>query len=514
MLRRLTGLFQPLSSFEKTLLAMASGVLVSLAFPSGNLWILAWVGFVPFLFAVGQSGRQAALALGYLAGLVYWSLTIYWLVHVTIPGTLVLIAYLALYFGAFAAVVTSFARVPAGLALLGIPAAWVALEYLRSRLLTGFPWALLGYSQSGNLAVIQIADITGVWGVSFLVMLVNVALWQVLLSRRSCPCGGSPRLLLVPILALAAALGYGFLFLSRTPTAGEVLKLAVIQGNIPQELKWNPRARQFIVDKYLDLSQEASYGRPACIIWPEAALPVIPDEEPRLFEQVGSFAHDAGLPLILGAVTSRQGQYYNSAILVSKEGRESGRYDKLHLVPFGEYIPLRRIFRFLETVAPIGDIAPGREYTLFGIPAADGKTVQAAVLICFEDLFPELSRRFARRGAAVLVNITNDAWYKETSAPYQHFQASVFRAVENRISLVRAANTGVSGVIAPSGRIISLVTDRSGRDIFVDGITSEMVPLGSGRLTCYGRIGDVFVWVCLALVTCGVIRLLFPGGPA
>jgi apolipoprotein N-acyltransferase len=213
------------------------------------------------------------------------------------------------------------------------------------------------------------------------------------------------------------------------------------------------------------------------------------------YKRTSNFAKEIKTPLLLGAVTSRDGLYYNSAVLVSKEAKLLKRYDKLHLVPFGEYIPLRKILGFLETVVPIGDFTAGGDYTIFTLPT------RFSVLICFEDLFPEISRGFVKRGADFLINITNDAWFQKTSSPYQHLAASVLRAVENRAFLVRSANTGISGFIAPSGKIISLVQDKMGRNIFINGYsTQEMLAPLEKNLSFYTRFGDMFILACFLFV--------------
>ena len=191
-------------------------------------------------------------------------------------------------------------------------------------------------------------------------------------------------------------------------------------------------------------------------------------------------------------------KYYNSALLIDKQGEIAGRYDKLHLVPFGEYIPLKNTFKFLETIVPIGDFTAGKDYTLFKLSA------KFAILICFEDTIPEISRGFVNRGADFLVNITNDGWFGRSAAPYQHLSASVFRAVENRVPMARSANTGVSCFIDFGGRIISAVR-QGNREIFIPGFKSEGITVGEkGSLYC--RMGDIFVFGCLAIVVfCGII---------
>ncbi|MDD5653262.1 MAG: apolipoprotein N-acyltransferase [Candidatus Omnitrophica bacterium] len=401
------------------------------------------------------------------------------------PGCLVL--YLALYFGIFGLFFSTQNARRSTPNLFFIPAIWVILEYVRSYLFTGFPWSLLGYTQYHYLPIIQIADVTGAWGVSFLVMMGNVFAYngKKFVFKQA----------LIFFTVLTIVLFYGFYNL-RTPHSvhGKAMKISVIQGNIPQELKWAQGQESKILDRYLNLSLQAAKEHPNLIIWPEAALPVVLESEPSFIAAVEKFAQEAEFPVLLGAVTLRDELYYNSAVLISGAGSLVSRYDKLHLVPFGEYIPLKQVFGFLQTVVPIGEIERGKNYTIFKEKADFG------VLICFEDLFPELSRGFIKRGANFLVNITNDAWYKETSAAYQHFQANVFRAVENKVYLVRSANTGISGFIAPTGKIISLVKNAQGKNIFVPGYATQDISPSSGKITFYSRYGDIFI--ILSLILC------------
>jgi apolipoprotein N-acyltransferase len=488
-------------------LSALSGSLLALSFPKFDLEFLAWLAFIPLFFALKNTPKTKAFLFSYICGLVFWAITIYWLAHVTLLGAIVLILYLALYFGIFGLLVSRMSQEPRARYILFAPAIWVLLEYCRSHLLTGFPWALLGYSQYLNLPAIQVADIFGSWGVSFVVMMANTAVYSVLVLRRP---AGKPlariKTILIPALILSGVLGYGFYKSNPKPEApGQpAIKISIVQGNIPQELKWYPGAREDIMDKYLLISRQALQDDPDLLVWPEAAMPVILQEEPLYFEQAQEFARLSRVQLLLGSVTAKDQNYYNSAILVSARGKLAEQYDKLHLVPFGEYIPLRKILPFLQTIVPIGDITPGREYTVFKSGSVDrsgrGLSVKFGALICFEDVFPELAREFVRRGAGILVNITNDAWYKDTFAAYQHFQPSVLRAVENRVFVVRSANTGVSGFISPQGRILSLVHDESGREIFVDGHVFCSIPVTNSQQTFYTRFGDLpVIFLCSLL---------------
>ena len=484
-------------------LSAMSGFLLALPFFNGSLWLISWFSFIPLFFAWEQKSILRVFILSFIAGLVFFSCVIYWLIHVTFIGQILLIIYLSLYFGIFGLSVY-FKRKSSSLFLLFfIPSLWVILEFLRSSLLTGFGWALLGYSQYINLPIIQIADITGVWGVSFLVMMVNVAIWQLISELRTQNSELRKICFLFSILCLLCSLVYGLLRLNQK-VDGESLRVSVIQGNIPQELKWQEAVSPYILEKYLSLTKEASSDNPQLIIWPESSVPGLLEKGNFLFNSITDLVRQIKIPLLAGAITTTQGKFYNSAILISQKGRIEEEYKKLHLVPFGEYIPLKRFFAFAINLAPvpIGDFTAGKNYTVFSL-GNNGKKTKFSVLICFEDVFPELSREFTKRGTNLLINITNDAWFKQSSAPYQHLQASVFRAIENRKFLIRAANTGISCFIDPHGKITNKVSDIKGKDIFVTGYKTQDVKINDTK-TLYTKFGDFFVVFCFVFV---VIKL-------
>ncbi|MCX5699256.1 MAG: apolipoprotein N-acyltransferase [Candidatus Omnitrophica bacterium] len=508
------------------ILPILTSILLALSFSSfsavdgsafgGNLWLFAWCGFIPLFIALeNKSLRQACLA-AFFCGVVFWSLTIYWLIQVTLLGQIVLVLYLAIYFGLFGCVIYFSRFLPVKSCLFFLPASWVLLEYSRSYLFTGFPWALIGLSQYKNLPIIQIADITGAWGVSFIVMMINAAIYTEVRSQK--PEGGGKQKLIIPILILAVVLIYGYykIYCTLNPAPCTPIKISVVQGNISQDLKWDKQAVGFIQNRYRELTSGAAADKPALIIWPEASVPGVWGRDDAEFAQVFSLAGQLHTNLLVGAVSYFNQNYFNSALFINQLGSPAATYNKLHLVPFGEYIPLKNIFPFLETFALIGDIQPGREYTIFRLyPAllerpvrASAQPVNFGVLICFEDLFPELSREFIKKGARFLVNITNDAWYKEGSAPYQHFAASVFRSVENRVYLARAANTGISGLVDPAGRILGTVANAQGKEIFVQGYYSQSICLAADKRTIYNRYGDFFVVFCLLLDAGVIISIL------
>jgi apolipoprotein N-acyltransferase len=503
MLRKISPIF----------LCLLSGVLLALPFNNGKFWIFSWLGFVPAFFALNNKSLRQAAFLFFITGIIFWWGVIYWLVHVTLAGTAVLVLYLSLYFAIFGLIIRPCTKHSTPYALIFIPSVWVLLEFIRGHLMTGFPWALLGYSQYLNLMAIQIADITGTWGVSFLLIFVNVAIVEIIYSATK---SLRLRLGIVAVLLglfLSLTLYYGYFRLSGSIVSkgAHTVRISVIQGNIPQELKWATNTKTYILDRYSYLTREAAKMSPELIIWPEAASPALLGEDDAVFARIYALGKEVNTHLLLGAVVKEDGDYFNSALLLDRQGGIVSRYDKLHLVPFGEYIPLKKALPFLETIVPIGDILPGKEHTIMEIPGlagSAGRPNRFAVLICFEDLFPELSRNFIKRGAGFLVNITNDAWYKRTAASAQHLQASVFRAVENRVHLVRSANTGISGFIDPQGRLISIVRDLSGTETFVTGYATQEITVKDKTASFYTRWGDLFVVLCSLFFLFGMIPLL------
>lgn len=463
---------------------------------------------MPLLIALENKTPREAFGLAYLCGAVFFLGTIYWLIHVTLPGMIGVALFYALYFGLFGFALSYALRITHYGLLFFIPAVWVAIEWLRSNLLSGFGWALLGYSQSSALPVIQISDITGVYGTSFLVMLVNAAIFITIKDMkakrtRTIPC------LAVAVLVFYVSVAYGTVRMKNIFT-GEQLKVSVIQGNIPQDEKWDPAFSGKILDKYERLTKEAAKDKPDLIVWPEASVPGFLEMERALLDRMRALAISAGTHILVGAPREEDSyaRLYNSAILFSEEGRVVDTYDKMHLVPFGEYVPFKKLLSFVQKFAKtaIGDFSPGKEYKVFKFfierKMSDKETTwkllkkaKFSSLICFEDIFPDLTRRFVKNGAVFLVNITNDAWFGKTSAPYQHMQCSVFRAVENRVNVIRAANTGISCFIDQKGRVTGMV-ESGGQPLFVDGFKTSEITLTQTR-TFYTVYGDIFAYLCM-----------------
>lgn len=492
--------------------SILSAACLVLAFPKTDIWPLAWVGLVPLLRGLDGQTPLRAFARAYLCGVLFFGGTLYWLIHVTLPGMVLLVAYLAVYFGLFGVGYTFFAGSKTVWRPFGIASLWTLLEFIRAHFLTGFGWASLGYSQYKNLLFIQVADLTGVYGVSFLIVLGNLLFKEMLDGIREKSNARKLKFtspLAIPALVLALALGYGVIRLmiarrAQTQPAPQA-SIAVIQANIPQLMKWYEPAWPDITARYKILTEAAAKEKPDLIIWPETSYPGILWEDKELFDELRGFVARLGVPLLVGSIARENGRYYNTAILLSRDGEILQQYKKVHLVPFGEYLPLRFLFPFLEHIIPIADFTAGEEYTVFKL-WGDGKFF--SVLICFEDTLGGLTRQFVRQGAGLLVNMTNDAWFHDTKEPYMHAQASVFRSVENRRSLVRAANTGVSCSIDASGRMVQAVADERGKKTYVSGYAVMKVRFDRQE-TFYTRYGDVFIIGCCAGLLWAVVRRIF-----
>jgi len=513
-------IFSP--SFRKVFGQLAlSSLLLTLAFPKVDWWLLAWVGLIPLLIVLDGRRPAAAFGLAYLSGVLFFGGTLYWFIHVTILGAILLVLVLAFYYGIFGWAYTRFSKRKLFVKLLVIPSVWVGLEYLRAHLFTGFGWASLGYSQYKNFFVNQIADVTGVYGVSFLVVMVNVWLkeiWQAHDHKKRFTAKeflSSEGKFVIGILISCVV--YSYYRLSVVPL-GDSIRVTVVQGNIPQSVKWEPRAWPSIMEKHLFLTRQATHERPVegrgpygtlrsdLIIWPETAFPGFRWQDPRRFESLKEFVAEQKIPLLLGLITGEGQTYYNSAMLISENGEVIEQYNKLHLVPFGEYIPFRKNFPFLEDIVPIDDFTAGGEYTVFTLGPPEkfkNRPNKFATVICFEDGVSEIARRFVQKGADFLINITNDAWFWDTKAPFMHLQSSVFRAIENRRAVIRSANTGVSCFIDSWGRISNFVQEAT-KKTFVSGVASGRVRL-SREDALYTKLGDIFTYLCFGCILWGII---------
>ena len=472
---------------------------------------LAWLALVPLFWSLhNQPPRRAAL-LGLICGLAYYLPLLYWIVIVLatygqVPLSIAVLALvlLALYMSGYLALFAFLcAKTGPRLSLLVFaPACWVALDFIRGWLFTGFPWMDLAYTQYNLPLLIQVADLAGHHGLTFLLVLANGLLFTLIASLVRRKATSPPALIAGATVVLLLASGYSLRQMQTLPATlaqAEQLEVAVAQGNIPQDQKWQPAFQREPIDTYLRLSKALFPAqKPQLIVWPETALPFYPYEHPLFLRLHSELTRPHQAYLLTGAPHREKASagdslsYANSAFLISPDGRSTGRYDKQHLVPFGEYIPLRSILGFASPlVETLGAFTPGQSNT----PILCHNS-RIGVLICFESIFPEISRRQAAAGANLLVTVTNDAWFGRSSAPWQHLAMGVFRAVETRKTLVRAANTGISAFIDPLGRI------QGASPLFSEYARSQPVALLNG-LTCYVRWGYLFPWFCLLLTLAG-----------
>lgn len=484
-------------------LAALSGVLLALSFPKFGHGAVAWVALAPLIIALGLARSPGhGFRLGYLTGalsalgLVYWTaLVVTQFGGLPLPaaiGVMVLLCLaLALFPSLFGWAVAAWVRALGLRALLLAPFAWVATEILRAHTLFNFAWCLLGYSQHANLPVLQLARYVAVYGVSFLVAGVSAVLAYMALETQARP---RRRAGLVAATALAAVWAHGSWRL-RTPI-GEAaqLRVGLVQASILQQDKWEPGKAWENIESHLELTRRAAAQGARLVVWPESAVPFFFDRTPAVADLLRSAVRQNGIYLLFGnddrdaGDDERRFRIWVGAKLLDPSGQVALRYHKIRLVPFGEYVPVQSVLAAAgvgKLVERAGDFTPGEE---LAVGPVDGHTV--AAFICYEAIFPDLVRGFAQRGADLLVNITNDGWYGRTSAPYQHMAMAVFRAVENGKYLVRAANTGITAVVDPRGRVLRKTALFDRTVLVADaGIVRERTP--------YARYGDAFAWSCL-----------------
>lgn len=533
------------------LLLLAGGGLLVLAFPPVDFFPAAFVGLVPLFYVLARTparGFWSSFRPGFRAGLCFFSPLLYWLVFlssievdnpVLMSGPLILLVmFQACYWGLFSAVfvyVRSSLKFPA---VLVLPLLWVAAEQLRSLSVLGFPWGALGYAGVAVPRAMQFASLTGLPGVSFWMALVNAIVLELLIgpaawSGRVWPVrrgrrrpGASSRgptwgrlvtarwargavarpagargptglgrrgaLAIALILLLGTPVLHGSSVLRRGVSA-RTIRVAVIQSNIEAKKKWDLEFKRMSFDVLRELSLAAAAEEPDLVVWPETAAPSYLFQEPVYMELVGEIARSVGAPILVGfpdSVEEETGRHRpsNSVLLMSSGGVPIDKYDKIHLVPFGEMIPFDSVLPFLSRVDfGEADFRAGRERVVFDVPQA-----KFSALVCFESIFPRLVRQFVQNGAELLVNVTNDVWYGRTSLPFQHASMPIMRCIENHRSLARCANSGVSLFVDPYGRVLRKT------EIFERCYIVEDLPVET-EMTFYARHGDVFASVVMTL---------------
>jgi len=496
---------------KKEGLAVLSGVLLFLSFPKFGHGVLAWVALAPLLIALHGAEGRLGLRLGYVAGatsalgVLYWTaLVVVQYGGLSLPVGIAVMTLLCLAFAVFPAlfgwVVARWSSALGPPALLLAPVAWVATEILRAHTFFEFPWCLLGYSQHTHLPFIQIASVAAVYGVSFLVAMTSALLAYVAVETR--PKHRRAALVALPVLVVGVWAWGTWTMGGGVPESGRIT-VGLVQGGIAQEDKWVPENAMQNIGRHLKLTEDAAAAGAQLVVWPESAVPFLFDESPSLAEALRGVVRRHSIYLLFGNDDRDPRHIYVGAKMLTPTGELVYRYHKIQLVPFGEYVPLQPLLTLggrvaAKLVQEVSDFTPGREATV-----AEAAGHRLGGFICYEAIFPHLVRRFPAQGAELLVNITNDAWYGRTSAPYQHLAMTVFRAVENGRYLVRAANTGITAVVDPRGRVLAQTP------LFVPTVLVREVPFVSGR-TFYSRYGDVFAWSCL-LGSIGLVLALWRG---
>jgi apolipoprotein N-acyltransferase len=473
-------------------LAGVSALLLILTFPKFDVAWLAPFALAPLLVAVAKEGpRPRNFLLGWIAGLIYWAGTCYWIhfvlaVHGGMAGWAAWLGFAlfcgikALHFAFFA--LLAGLLMPRRWAVVAVPALWVAIESTHG--LFGFAWLDLGNAGVNMAVLARLAPFTGVYGLSFAFAMMGTAVALLALRR--------PRLDLVPLLAIPLVA-----FLPSLPAAERGAQTAVlVQPNISEEADWTPQWIAAMQSRLLALTLKQAFAdpaeRPALIVWPEMPMPLYYYQDPAFRQEVNALARQAHAWLILNATPHNPaGAPLNSALLVSPQGEPAARYDKVNLVPFGEFVP-RPFKSLVEKVSTeSSDFAPGPGPLL--LPAG-GHPIGA--FICYESVFPDYVRRFPALGAELLVNISNDGWYGKSAARDQHLAIVRMRAAENRRWVLRATNDGLTTTIDPAGRVLRNLPP------YVDGAARTRFSWSAGT-TFYARHGNWFVWVCAGLTVFG-----------
>ena len=515
------------------LAAIASGLLGVLCFPPFDQSWLCWIALTPLIAAIWFSGEDSRrrwlrnLLLGYLAGIVFFTGTFGWLGALGdlyqsffLHGLSFLLSiYLGLHFAFWAWFIglikpaTFTASWRNLLVALLAASAWATHEWTRGWLFTGFGWNGLGVALHAEWPMIQVAEFTGVVGLSFTAAFANIIaattplrLFAEARTRRMRPHFD----LTLTMIGIVALLAFGLHRVQHSSPAKPV-RVAAVQASVPQLQKFDPQFAAEVFERFRRLSEIALAANPPpdLLVWPESSMPdPVRDQNSESYRFIADFSAAMKTDLMLGTLDFDNGHDYNAAVLVSNNGEQMQIYRKIHLVPFGEYIPARHSFPLFATVAGTwvpGDFTPGTEQTVFTLTNRD---VRVAPLICFEDTVGDLVRRFVLNGANLLVDVTNDGWFLHSSGSHQHLANAIFRCVENRRPMVRAANTGVTCFVNEFGHVTQILQDDTGNTFNEGVLTGEIGVPREPELTFYARHGDWFAKLCVVVTAIAILAIL------
>ena len=496
------------------LIAIVAGLLLALAFPKFGIAGAAWISPALLLFAARGKNGADAFRVGYLGGFVFWLVSLYWLLFMPATGFpilawLALSAYVALFFGAWVWLISNFkfqisnwiSRVRWTLAGA---AAWVALEWLRGWLISGFPWSFLGASQFKLVPLIQIASATGVFGVSFIIVWLSLALYaaaEMIFHNPSKRHVWQAEIVL-PLTTTVLLFVGGMFVANRETPVEKMLHVVCVQPSVPQTLIWSPTEDQKRFAELLAVSKRAITNGTDLLVWPESGVPMFDG----VYKIISQFAQSNHVAILFNGDDAEfrpdATNFFNSAFLIQPDGKCVGVYHKQNLVIFGEYVPLARWLPFLKYLTPIeGGWTPGDKPVIFA-----GENFTAAPLICFEDVFPSTTRTAAAGGPDLLVNLSNDGWFGESAEQWQHLANAVFRAVENGLPLVRCSNNGITGWIDAHGRLQQIFRTPAGSEYGAGAITLEIpLPAQKSAPTFYQRHGDWFGWSCAVITLVALV---------
>ena len=496
---------------KRVLLALTSGVINILIFPKPELTLLSWITLTPLLMATYKESRAGrAFSLGALSGAIFFFGSCRWMIYVlrdygdldwvgSVLAFLLLVGYLSLYYASFGLVFAWLScHLPQGCFLVA-PVVWVSCEYLRGHLLTGFPWCLLGYALVDYTSLAKISTLTGVYGLSFMLVLINALIASVAIKRNR----ESVIRLVLAVLLLTTFTGLYYWSPSVSARPGQLA--SIVQTNLSPDQKWDLESKTAVLQELtrlslspLSMDKDWTSATIRLTVWPETPAPFYFNQDPVFRQLMQSLAQESRSYLVFGFVDYKnpsndlaQRDPYNSMAMLSPRGDLVSQYDKIHLVPFGEYVPYPKVFFFIDKISTeAGNFKPGNQLV---VSPLDEKH-KIGGFVCYEAIFPELVRQFAKSGAEVLLNVTNDAWFGDSAAPYQHLNMARLRAIENQRYLLRAANNGISAIVDPDGRIVNR-TRLDARVVLEAGFDFR------SQQTLYTRIGDWFAWLCLLTTT-------------